>query len=73
VTRRDRGDGRRLRDEAGQRLLIEGVDENSLDGVVAILADGVGAGTGSVDARSAVPLGEPEDTGTAWVAARTKT
>ncbi len=50
------GDGR----EAGQRLLIEGVGQDGLDGVVAILADGVGAGAGGVEARGAVALGEAE-------------
>src|SRR5206468_1466524 len=36
-------------------------DEDGLDGVVAIFADGVGAGTGGIDALGAVALGEPED------------
>ena len=56
---RRRGSRRRPRGEAGQRLAIEGMDEDGLDGVVAIFADGVGPRARGVDTRRAVALGEP--------------
>ena len=58
--RRDRGRRRHGR-EPGQRLPVERVDEDGLDGVVAIFADGVRAGTGGVDALGAVAVDEAED------------
>jgi hypothetical protein len=61
MARRRAGRRRDARDEVGQGLLIEGVDEDGLDGVVAILADRVGAGTGGVEAERAVALGEAQD------------
>jgi hypothetical protein len=48
------------RREAGQRLPIEGVVQDRLDGVVAVFTDGMGPGAGGVDARGAVAVGEPE-------------
>jgi len=61
VTRRRARGRRRHRGEPGQRLPIEGVDEDGLDGVVAILADGVRAGAGSVETLGAVAIDEAED------------
>lgn len=57
---------RRLQDDTGQGLAIQGADEDGLDSVVAVFADGVGAGAGRVDAGGAVALGavalgEPQD------------
>ena len=57
--RRRRGGGHRR--EARQRLTIEVVDEDGLDGVVAIFADGVRAGAGGVDPSGAVAVDEAED------------
>jgi len=62
VTRGRTGRGGHERREARQRLLLEGVDEDGLDRVVAILTDGVGAGTGGVQMGGAVALGQAEDT-----------
>lgn len=55
------GRGRRDWSQARQRLLVERVDQDGLDGVVTIFADGVGAGTGGVEAGRAVALGQPQD------------
>ena len=52
---------RRDRSEFRQRLLVEGMDEDGLDRVVAILADGAGAGTGGIEPRGPVTLGQAED------------
>ena len=55
--RRDGGrDGR----EAGQGLAIEGVDQDGLDGVVAILADRERAGTGGFQTGGTVPLAQAQ-------------
>jgi len=58
---RRRARGRHERRELGQRLLVEGVDEDGLDGVIAILADSMGAGAGGVEPGRAVALAQAED------------
>src|SRR3989449_12298 len=60
AARRGRG-GRGPRGEAGQGLAMEGMDEDGLDGVVAIFAAGVGPRARGVDTRRAEALGEPQD------------
>jgi hypothetical protein len=61
VAWRRAGRGRRDGSQAGQRLLVEGMDQDRFDRVVAILADGVGAGTGSIEAGRTVALSQPQD------------
>src|SRR5262245_51477922 len=61
MARRRAGGRRDMGDEVGQGLLIESLDEDRLDGVVAILANRMRASTGGVEARRAVALGEAQD------------
>ena len=49
------------RREVGQGLLVEGLHEDGLHGVIAILADRMRAGTGGLEAGGAVALGEAQD------------
>ena len=51
--------GRRGR-ERRERLLTEGVHQDRFDGVVPVLADGMGAGTGGPQARGPKAFGRPE-------------
>src|SRR5262245_56604181 len=52
---------RRDRGQVGQRLLIQSLHQDRLDGVVAIFRDDTGAGTGGVEARRAVALRQAQD------------
>jgi hypothetical protein len=51
------GDGRQF----GQRLAIEARGQDGLHGVIAVLLDGGGAGTGGFEPRGADALGEAQD------------
>lgn len=58
--RHERRRGRGGRGE-GRGLQVEGVSQDRLDRVVAVLAGGVGARAGGLQAGRAVALGEPQD------------
>ena len=55
--RRGGGDGR----DIGQGLAIEGVRQDGLHGVVAILADGEGTGAGRVQPGGSVAVAQAQD------------
>lgn len=61
MTRRGPRDGGRDGREAGQGLAVEGVGENRLHRVVAILADRERAGAGGVQPGGAVALAQAQD------------
>ena len=54
MTRRSEGWGRDDGGEPRQRLTVEAVNEDRLDGVIPVFADGVGARAGGVDTLGAV-------------------